>query len=452
MIATRNRLFWNSALMILALSIATNALFLYKVGYRTEPDSIGYIRVAKNFVEHGALLENDYKPDTLIPFTERMPAYPIFLAGIYKIFGDRPYNLWIVAIFQNFFLTITALLIFFLASYAFNLRVGILAGLFAALDPWAKLVGNMILTDSLFCMAVTFSFLIGVYTLRNQNNSKGINFFLWGVSIGLATMVRPVLNYFWVLLIPFFIYNYKIKRGLYYFIICFLGIMIFSGSWLYRNYTVAGFCGLQSIEGVSLLYANSELTRQSTVEDYREDPQLAKTRDIIASGVNPMKLLTPIRKELGLSPYELNDLLRKIGIENIIENPIKFSLIYCKNLIKTVTTLFNVVPTVGIGSRFPSYVVLAEKIASFILFFSLPIAGLLIAWKNNYNKSVLILYVLAVSYFLALSAFVSGSFRYRLPLHGILWTMDAVVLLAIFDKLAVSFKSSKLFSIFGKNT
>ena len=447
---TKNRLFWYSALIIFTLSIVTNALFLHKIGYRTEPDSVGYIRVAKNFIEHGALLENDYELGTLIPFTERMPAYPLFLAGIYKIFGEKPYSLWIVAVFNYFFLTISALLIFLLAGYTFNLRVGIIAGLLAAFDPWAKLVGHMILTDSMFYMAVTFSFLLGVYTLKNQDNSKGINFFLWGMSIGLATMVRPVLNYFWMVLIPFFIYNYKLKRGLYYFIVCFLGIIIFTGSWLYRNYTFAGFFGLQSANGIVLLYGNNNLTRYSTKEDYESNHRLARARDVIASGVNPMKLMTPIQKELGLSSYELNDLLRKIGIENIVENPLKFSLIYCKNWIKTVTTLFNVGSTKGVGSTSPSCVVWAEKIASFVLFLLFPIAGFLIAWKRNYSKSILIFFVVTIFYFISLTALLKGSFRYRLPLHGIFWALDAVVILSFIDKLMASFKSGKLSLLLSK--
>ena len=163
-----------------------------------------------------------------------------------------------------------------------------------------------------------------------------------------------------------------------------------------------------------------------------------------------MKLMIPIRKELELSSYELDDLLRKIGIENIVENPLKFSLIYCKNWIKTVTTLFNVGSTKGVGSTSPSCVVWAEKIASFVLFLLFPIAGFLIAWKRNYSKSILIFFVVTIFYFISLTALLKGSFRYRLPLHGIFWALDAVVILSFIDKLMASFKSGKLSLLLSK--
>ena len=63
-----NRLFWTFVFVIIVSSFFLNTIILNKVGYRMEPDSVGYIRVAKNFIEHGALLENDYELGTLIPF------------------------------------------------------------------------------------------------------------------------------------------------------------------------------------------------------------------------------------------------------------------------------------------------------------------------------------------------------------------------------------------------
>jgi 4-amino-4-deoxy-L-arabinose transferase-like glycosyltransferase len=442
-------LFWG--LVILMLSVVVNSIALCSLGSRLEPDSVGYIRVAKNFIEYGSLLENDYESGVLVPFTERTPGYPLFLAGIYKLFGGSKSITTIIATFQVLFLAASSLLVFILGMYAFGERVGVVSGLFAAADPWASLAGIMILPDSLFYFATTLSILIGVYTLKSNNSTKWIKAFLWGVSIGFSSMFRSVISYFWLITLPIFIYNSSIRRATVFFILFMMGIILFTGGWAYRNYKTTGFWGLQSATGVSLLWASHNLTRPSTANDYKIDPKLAKVRDMVASGTNPMKLMTPIRKELNLSPFGLDECMKKVGIENILENPVKFSRIFFKNYVKIITTLFNADHKEG-GTvySFSPIVVWAEKLSSFIIFLLLPIAGFMISWHDNHNRSVLLFFAGTVFYFLITTSLVAGSFRYRLPLHAIFWTLDAVVLLALFDKLTVPFKSGKLSLLFNK--
>jgi hypothetical protein len=214
-----------------------------------------------------------------------------------------------------------------------------------------------------------------------------------------------------------------------------LGILIFTGSWLYRNYEVAGFLGLQSADGISLLWSNHTLTRNSTVEDYRTNPRLARARDLIASGDNPMKLMTPIRKELGLSPYELNDILRTIGKENIFENPLEYSFIYIRNWIKILTTAFNVNRSIGMAEQFSPYIIFAEKVLSFVLFVIMPIIGFVVAKRFKGKRNILLFFGITILFFLSLTAFVRGSFRYRLPIHGIMWCLNSITALYYYQKL-----------------
>ncbi|MDQ7837057.1 MAG: hypothetical protein RDU59_00985 [Thermodesulfobacteriota bacterium] len=441
---TRKKGLLLASLVVLFLSILTNAVFLYRIGPKLEPDSIGYIRVAKNFMAHGALLENDYERGKLIPFTERMPGYPLFLAVIYKACGDGAHTIWVIAGLHILFLTMSVFLTFLIAYYLFDIRVGIVAGLLAAFDPWSKFIAVMILPDSLFCLLLNFSLFVAVYFLKNKRNFMACRVFLFGAIVGLASMIRPILNYFWIVLLPLFLLEYKVKRGLSYLFICSVGILIFTGIWLYRNHTVAGFWGLQSAEGLSLLWSNYELTRQSTYEEQKREPQMAWLRDMIVSGKNPIKLITPLRKQFELSPYEVNDLMKKLAIENIMENPVKYFMIYIKNFMKTITTLFNTESTIGVGARFSPYVVWSEKIASFILFLLAPVSGFIVAWRSNHNRSILLFFLLTVLYLLSLTALVAGSFRYRLPLHGIIWPLVAVAFLALIDKFTVFHRGKQL--------
>jgi 4-amino-4-deoxy-L-arabinose transferase-like glycosyltransferase len=442
-------LFW--AVITLFFSVTFNSIVLLKTGPKVQPDTKGYIRVARNFIEYGSLLENDYESDMLVPFTERTPGYPLFLAGIYKLFGDSKSITIIIAAFHILFLAASSLLVFILGMYVFGVRVGVVSGLFAAADPWASFVGIMILPDSLFYFATTLSILIGVYTLKSNNSTKLFKAFLWGLSIGFSSMLKSVISFIWIVMLPILIYTFNIRRATVIFILCLTGILVFTGSWAYRNYATTGFWALQSSTGVSLLWASHNLTRPSTANDYKIDPKLAKVRDMVASGNNPLKLTTPIRKKLYLSPFELDECMKKVGIENIFENPVKFSHIFFKNFVKTITTLFNAgFEDGGVAFTFSPFIVWAEKLSSFIIFLLLPIVGFMISWHDNRNRSVLLFFAGTVFYFLITTSLVAGSFRYRLPLHAIFWILDAVVLLALFDKLTVPFKSGKLSLLFIK--
>lgn len=423
---------WRVAVSIVLLSLATSIIFFAIIGYKIAPDSIGYIRVAQNFIEHGALLENDYVPGVLIPYTERMPAYPVFLAGLLGIFGQQSNALFAAGLLNCVFLAISSGIVFVIASIFFTEKIGLVAGLLAAVDPWSKLLGVMILTDSMFYMAMTVGLCFGVYAIARRV-PRYTNFFFWGVTIGLAAMVRPVLNYFWIGILPFIFWRYGVRKGFCLFTLFLVGFLLIIGGWLYRNYSVAGFLGLQTSDGISILWSNYEFTRPSTNKDYELNPKLAKVRDIIATADNPIKVMTKIRKEVGLSPAESNDLLRKVGVENIQENPLMVSRIYSRNLIKTITTIFSTHDDPGGDLQFPSIILWGEKISSFACFFVMPIAGAILAWRKYNSRFMFLFFALTLAYILLLSSLVAGSFRYRLPVHGVFWIFDAIFLCSVFE-------------------
>lgn len=423
---------WRYAGVVVLISLVISFIFLAKTGYKLAPDSMGYIRVAKNLLEHGALLENDYVPGVLIHYTERMPAYPVLLAGLFRIFGQESNALIAAAFLNSIFLGISAFAVFILASNFFSERIGLIAGLLAAVDPWSKLLSVMILTDSMFYMATTVALCCGVYAITRSVPRKA-HFFFFGLTIGLASMVRPVLLYFWIGFLPLVFFRYEVKKRLYLFAVFFVGFFLIIGGWLYRNHSVAGFWGLQTSDGISILWSNYELTRPSTNKDYELNSRLAKARDIIANADNPIKVMTKIRKEGELSPVELNGLFREIGLENIRENPVMVSLIYGQNFIKTISTMFSTEDDSGVDSQFPAYIVWGEKTVSFICFLVMPIAGAILAWRKWSRKVVIIFFALFGFYILLLSSLVAGSFRYRFPVHGIFWILDAVVIGSIFD-------------------
>lgn len=172
------------------------------------------------------------------------PGYPLFLAGIYSLFG---HSYLIVKIFQALLWSLTCLIIYFLGKEFFNQKVGFIAGIISAVYPPFILETNILYTETLF----TFLLLVAILFLV-----KGISkinvigcMFLSGLFFGLANLTRSVIFYFPIFVLIFLLIFYKNKiKALKAFILLLIGIMLVMGPWMTRNFLISKF----SQEGISL--------------------------------------------------------------------------------------------------------------------------------------------------------------------------------------------------------
>ena len=86
--------------------------------------------------------------------------------------------------------------------------------------------------------------------LLKKNIVKYRWFFLLGISVGFASMARPTANYYWLILAIIIYSSFSAKDATKYFVICLIGISLFTGSWVVRNYVMDGNLQLQSTSGV----------------------------------------------------------------------------------------------------------------------------------------------------------------------------------------------------------
>jgi hypothetical protein len=81
--------------MALAVGFPTQVLFIHSApsgqGGRGGPDSIEYSRHAENLLDHGL-----YSPDGVRPDRMRQPLYPLFIAGIYAVFGRNNFAVYAI--------------------------------------------------------------------------------------------------------------------------------------------------------------------------------------------------------------------------------------------------------------------------------------------------------------------------------------------------------------------
>ncbi len=184
---------WAVVTILVLLTLTSRVCVAYFLANDDPGDGVVYARLARNLLEQGV-----YSTEAEAPFTPtlvRLPGYPLFLAGVYSIFGHE--NNTAVRIIQAVFDTATCVIIALLAflwteDQERKRRRAMWAFLLAALCPFIVIYTATILTETLT------TFLMGAMTLTAtlgfKASRKGKAFLWWsmtGLLAGIAVFVRP---------------------------------------------------------------------------------------------------------------------------------------------------------------------------------------------------------------------------------------------------------------------
>ena len=132
---------------------------------------------------------------TLSATTDRMPIYPLLLAGVQHVLGDAPR---VVALIQAVIDAATCALIAALGALI-SPRVGLIAGILAALSLTLIVFSTQILTDSLFLFFFAAMLLAGAHFLRRPTIKLAT---CAGLGGGLALATRPAVAMLLVAAVP----------------------------------------------------------------------------------------------------------------------------------------------------------------------------------------------------------------------------------------------------------
>lgn len=282
-------------LFIAALALTPRALLFLYVGH-DEPrrfetyDTQGYVQPALNLLHHGVFSNKTEPPYD--PYLLRTPAYPSLITALYWVFGESPVA---VILSQLLLGTGSVLLTLLLArELGFGLRASGIAAAFVALDPVSTLLGNRLLSETLF----TFLLLVFLVLLARHWNSGGwVSVVAASTFLAAAILTRPILQYF-VLLVPLlFLWlstEAKRTRVLVAGALFFLVSAALTGAWAYRNYRAAGLFTVSTISDSALFDYRAKLVlaraegltseeawgrlRQQLAEGIRHDPDDEATR------------------------------------------------------------------------------------------------------------------------------------------------------------------------------
>ena len=237
MISSQKRKFWFLYFLMLALELIIAGVILLKFGFNFYQggDSPGYMYMAKNLAEHGALL----------PTNVRTPGYLFFLAIIYLIFHSFVPAIFFGALISAF----AAPLIYLIAKEFFEERIAFTAGVLTAIEPMGLFLGVSILTEGVFTPVLLLSVYFFVQYLKA---GKASYLYGSGALLSLATLIRPIMFYFWPIAILFILYKElgiglrQVLKKTFIFIAIFFIIL---SPWLIRNKIVVNSWQITSLQG-----------------------------------------------------------------------------------------------------------------------------------------------------------------------------------------------------------
>lgn len=184
-------------LLIFAVAAVVRGLLFLQVMDRPEvifqPDSRMYAGLAEGIRQHGILC---YPGSPGEPDMERMPGYPAFLAVILFLTGGS--FLAVIGV-QALLDSLSCVLVGVLGERVWS-GAGLLSGILTAVNVNMITYAHFVLNDSVFL----FLFLLAVLGVLRFMQEPGWKLGVAaGALLGVATLVRPVLFYFPLFLLPF---------------------------------------------------------------------------------------------------------------------------------------------------------------------------------------------------------------------------------------------------------
>ncbi|WP_438431358.1 glycosyltransferase family 39 protein [Gorillibacterium sp. sgz500922] len=208
-VAASGNLFKKSAkyLIVLVLAIAFFMRFDYVSHYKfpqIKNDQYNYTVMAAQIIEDGVYGYKSEAPNAKVP-----PGWPLFLVGVFKVFGygDMLHTLYVIRIFNCLFMTGTIYFLYRIGCRLFNRAAGLIAaGIATVYGPYLFVTG-LILTENLFLLL----FLAAVYyQVKIIQENKPRDHIIAGALAALATLVRP--NTIIITVVPYLFLWIKHKK------------------------------------------------------------------------------------------------------------------------------------------------------------------------------------------------------------------------------------------------
>jgi 4-amino-4-deoxy-L-arabinose transferase-like glycosyltransferase len=247
-----------AAVLLASLTIKLIFIFTYGNKLTLDSDDLNYIKSAVYLLKRGVFAFFNYDEPTVFV----MPLYPLFLAGVFKVFGFGYEGMQAFRIIQAFAGTLTTLLVFLIGKRLFSAGTGLLAAALNAFYLPDIATCGYALTETIF---TTLLCLIVLLSLSFSPTPSTGRFALLGAFWALCTLLRPTIAMYPLLLFTylFLIHRCPLRKILKTGIAMAATFAIIMSPWWIRNFMEYGsFIPLTASSGNPML--------QGTYVDYRQ--------------------------------------------------------------------------------------------------------------------------------------------------------------------------------------
>lgn len=375
----------------------------------------------------------------------RTPGYPLFVALLYSMSSSSVQFVLLVQIFVSL---ASIFLIYKIAVLFLQPKISLLSAFLFAFDTTQATYTVSLLTETLF----VFLFLLSVYCFCNYLKYNNIlSLCISALILGLATLVRPILIFFPVVVVPIILIErdmkttHKLIR-----ILCFVLIFFLTVSpWLLHNYSKYGEAKLSSISGLNLLYYNAAYTEASktgkSVDEARKEFNIkaaelgADTADIYC--FKNSSIYSAIAKQYIKGNLLLYAKQHLKGTINMFKGFGVQKLAMTLNLTAE-SNHSEYIGRSGIFNRITNFI--KGKSAGILLLYLLlglylwtnyifSVYGIFVLCKDRKMIMIILLFILIILYFAALTGVV-GYPRYRIPLIPFINILCATGIFALYEK------------------
>lgn len=354
------------------------------------PDEQQYWLMANSLAKgHGLVDEFGFR-------ATRMPLYP----GVLALFALLPYPVVVAKIAHWVVGAWIAVLAGQVAAALFDRRVGLLAGLWVALDPFLIFFSSLLLTETFFIAALLFLWLVAVRWVAGSRS------FGWGawVQVGLVGALCIYLRESSILLVGMLLAVLSIFQGL---------------SW--RSLGGGALAALVCVSSlVPWAARNERLTGSFSWLTHRGGVSLYDGVGPQANGSSDLGDVQQMDAVRGLNEVEWDHYFRREALAAMRDDPARVLRLAGVKLART----WNPVPNVeSYQSRFVRICAATWTIPTF----ALAIAGVMLLprWGKGAKWRHAVFLLLPAAYVSVLHCLFVGSVRYRLPVMPMLEILAA---------------------------
>jgi 4-amino-4-deoxy-L-arabinose transferase-like glycosyltransferase len=389
-----------------------------------------WVETARNIVAgKGYSLSTFRFSDEPRPTAMRGPTVVYFFAAVLWLFGD---NQWSILIAQWLLDAATAVVLFFIAMEIFrDRRVALIAsllfafylpGLIFTFRGWSEPLFTLVLAAFTLCF------------LRALRRPSAWRFATSGALLGVATLARPSMQFFPLLLLPvlWWALNGQWRQVISAFTLACLSFAAVLSPWAMRNYIVFNaFIPASSYSGVPLYESNFALGEADYLRQRSSEDGTASIRNLLEARFGPVPNATDLgsyAKLKGLNELEVNKIASREVVKLVREYPDRYALL-------SIVRFFRV----WFHHRFVNFVILGEPLPKAWLIaafngFLLALAGAAVIWFRGPWVWPAVFLVVLIAYSSAIYAATNAVGRYSVPMMPYVMVFAAYTIIQLLTK------------------